>query len=72
MLSGQNAIKNKRSGYSTSSFGRKNKKNSLIHVNKHNITVQLSDISCHKELIIYLEIKQDKKIFNKEANLEEE
>ena len=33
MLSGQNAIKNKRYGYSTSSFGRKNENNSSIELN---------------------------------------
>ena len=60
--------KNKSSGYSAFYIGRKKNKNSSIDLNKQNYTVRFSDISCHKEPIIPLEIKQDKEATKKEAN----
>ena len=45
---------------------------SSIYLNKHNGTVQFSNTSYHKLLIIYLEIQQGKEITNEEVNQEGE
>ena len=64
------SLEKKRSGYSSYSLGRKNNNNSSIELNIYNDTVQLSDISCHKETRISLEIHQYKEKINEEENKE--
>ena len=49
----------KTSGYSSYFIGRKQKKNLSIDLNTYNYNVQLSEISCHAEPLISLEIQQD-------------